>query len=215
MRTALPRLGALVATVVLPAVAAGCGGSSSSSTASGTAAVDRAFVQQMVPHHRLAVDMGNMALKQGEHPELKALAHSIVSAQNDEIALMTRAAGRLGAKVAPGGQMGHGGMSMDSPQMEADAKTLGLAMDAMGMSMQMDRLDGARPFDRAFLDMMVPHHEGAVRMARAELAKGGDGELKALAQRIIGGQTKEIGQMNGWRTGWFGAPSPAGGVPAG
>ena len=45
--------------------------------------------------------------------------------------------------------------------------------------MKMGALKDAKPFDRAFIDEMIPHHQGAIRMARAELAKGSDPELWA------------------------------------
>ncbi len=74
-------------------------------------------------------------------------------------------------------------------------------------------LEGADPFDRAFIDAMVPHHQGAIRMARAQLDKGSDGELDALDEDVIESQSREIEQMNEWRIEWYGKPSPAGGVP--
>lgn len=88
-----------------------------------------------------------------------------------------------------------------------DAKsTLGMNMHAMGMDMNMGALTNARPFDRTFIDDMVPHHRGAVEMARMELAQGKNPEARALAQRIIDSQSKEIAQMNQWRTQWYGGP---------
>jgi hypothetical protein len=51
-------------------------------------------------------------------------------------------------------------------------------------------------------------------MARVELEKGENRELKELAESIIDAQAKEIDEMNTWRVEWFGAVSPAGGVPA-
>lgn len=64
----------------------------------------------------------------------------------------------------------------------------------------MDHMDGAttpmipgkRPFDRAFVDEMVPHDEGAVRMARVVEAKGRDPELRSLARDVIAALGEEI-----------------------
>jgi uncharacterized protein (DUF305 family) len=81
------------------------------------------------------------------------------------------------------------------------------------MMMNMSDLDGAKPFDRKFIDMMIPHHQGAIRMARAELAKGRNAKLRSIARGIITAQAKEIRQMNSWRKAWYGKTSPAGGVP--
>lgn len=204
------RLLALSATVLLAtALVAGCGSSASSSSADSATATDKAFVRQMVPHHQLAVQMAKMAQTQGQHPQTKQLANDIVRTQNSEIAQMTSISKTLGVKPA----VAMHGMDMHSPDMAGDAKTLGLQMDAMGMSMNMDMLDGAKPFDRAFIDMMVPHHQGAVRMANAELATGKNPDLRKLAKGIIAAQAKEIREMNQWRQRWYGSLSPNGGVP--
>jgi uncharacterized protein (DUF305 family) len=79
--------------------------------------------------------------------------------------------------------------------------------------MNMDELDGAKPFDRKFIDMMITHHQGAIRMARAELAKGHSTRLRAIARAIVSAQKREITQLNSWRKAWYGATSPSGGIP--
>ena len=50
-------------------------------------------------------------------------------------------------------------------------------------------------FDRMFLTGMVKHHQGAVAMARTELAQGANADAKKLAQSIVESQNKEIAQM--------------------
>ena len=65
----------------------------------------------------------------------------------------------------------------------------------MGMGEDAASLKTADPFDRAFLEMMLPHHSSAVAMAKTELARGEDPELKALAQKIIDAQEREIRAM--------------------
>ncbi len=60
---------------------------------------------------------------------------------------------------------------------------------------------------------MIPHHQGAIRQARAVLAKTDDNEVMRLAESIVSVQSREIGQMNDWRTQWYGSGSPSGGVP--
>lgn len=58
-------------------------------------------------------------------------------------------------------------------------------------------------FDKAFLDGMVVHHEGAVAMARMVLLTSKRPELIQLANDIITAQNKEISQMQAWRAAWF------------
>ena len=169
------------AVTALAIVLGGCGGHGehSESMATGT---DSAFVADMVPHHEAAIDMARIAERRASHPEVKALAASIIKAQQSEIDQM---------HGMGGGEHG----SMDGMHM-SDAD--------MGMDMDPAELETAMPFDKAFLEMMIPHHEGAIRMAEAELADGKDAETQALAKAIIAAQRKEIAAMRAWLRDWYG-----------
>jgi uncharacterized protein (DUF305 family) len=197
------RSAALAAVLVLPIAGA------TPAIAAGKAnATDRAFVRQMVPHHQMATEMAEMARTDGEHAKIRRLARKIIKAQRAEIRSLRRIADDLGITPAE--------MPMDgemSEQTMRDLKTLGVSEEESGMGMDMHDLHGAKPFDRMFIDMMVPHHQGAIRMARAELAKGKNRRLRRIARAIVRDQAKEIRTMNAWREAWYGAPSPAGGVP--
>jgi uncharacterized protein (DUF305 family) len=72
---------------------------------------------------------------------------------------------------------------------------------------------GGDVFDRAFIDGMVPHHEGAIEMAEAAKAAGlSESELVEIADAIIATQQEEIDEMRAWRRDWFGSAEvdPAG-----
>jgi len=157
---------------------AGCGDDSSSDTAAGAAgnAVDRAFVADMVPHHESAVTMAKIAQERGESAFVKQLADDIVRTQNEEIDVMR---------------------SEDRTLAEAGVQkgSLGVAEHKMGMGADVASLKTAEPFDKAFITMMTPHHEGAVTMAKAELSKGQSTKLKLLAQDIVTAQEREIAAM--------------------
>lgn len=58
-------------------------------------------------------------------------------------------------------------------------------------------------FDKAFLDEMVVHHQGAIDMANLVLTTSKRPELLELARNIITAQTQEITMMNDWRSAWF------------
>lgn len=60
-----------------------------------------------------------------------------------------------------------------------------------------------QPYDAAFIDSMIVHHEGAVIMANQALEQAERPELLALANEIISAQEAEIAQMNDWRSAWY------------
>ena len=52
--------------------------------------------------------------------------------------------------------------------------------------------------DTDFLRGMIPHHEGAVEMARAVIANGSDPKVRAMAEEVIRTQQAEITKMQTW-----------------
>ena len=52
--------------------------------------------------------------------------------------------------------------------------------------------------DVAFVCGMIPHHQGAIDMAKIELQYGGDPWVKEMAQKVIDAQTQEIADMIEW-----------------
>jgi uncharacterized protein (DUF305 family) len=86
-------------------------------------------------------------------------------------------------------------------------------MQAMDTGMKvMDRDMAAAPMtgdvDRDFAAMMIPHHQGAIDMAKAELSYGKDPVIRRLAQEILVDQESEIDAMLLWLS-KHGRPNPA------
>jgi uncharacterized protein (DUF305 family) len=190
------RVAGVLVTVAMGIVLSACADDSSPSTGSASPAnaTDRAFAAAMIEHHQSAVEMAEIAHGDAEHEELKQLAGSIESTQKAEISQMEQALRRF-------------------EQAGVEEESLGVADDAKDMDTNPAMLRDARPFDREFIDMMIAHHQGAIRMARVELDNGEDAEMRTLAGAIEAAQTREIDQLNMWRVDWYGGGSPAGGVP--
>ena len=171
--------------------------SSSESTAaesSGEAAAfnnaDVTFVQGMIPHHRGALEMAQMAEGRAEDPRVLDLAARIEAEQQPEIDTMTGWLEEWGEPVPDESDGGMGGMDHGSMDMG------GMSMEGMSME-DMAALEAATgtEFDRMWLEMMIVHHRGAVEMAETEIAEGSNPDAIALAEQIVDSQSAEIEEM--------------------
>jgi uncharacterized protein (DUF305 family) len=167
---------------MLAVVAAGglvltaCGSEKTASNPVEGNGTDRAFAAAMIPHHESAIQMAAIASGRAESDFVEELANNIGKTQTEEIDLLRAQDAELAkAGVKPG--------------------TLAVEEHMMGMDGDPSMLQKADPFDAAFIKMMIPHHEGAIEMAREELDKGKDPELRELAENIVETQQREIDQM--------------------
>jgi uncharacterized protein (DUF305 family) len=154
---------------------------------------DAHFIVMMIPHHQDAIDAADLALTQAERSEVKTLAQTIKRDQtreNEQMRAWYRAWFNTDAPARP--QRGMGSMG-----------------GGMRMGDDVKKLDGAKPFDKAFLEMMVPHHEMAIHMATMMLPRMQRPEMKKLLQDILRTQASEIRQMRAWYRGWYGRDLPA------
>jgi len=148
---------------------------------------DLQFIDAMVAHHQAAIDMSLPADTDAMRPELRDFARKVVEDQSREVELMKG----WRRQWYPG-----------KPQVPTIMVMPGMRSSLKGMeSGHMKALKGAE-YDRMYVDMMIPHHEGAVTMAKDALAKSQRPEIRELAQRIIEAQQGEIEMMNRWRSEW-------------
>jgi uncharacterized protein (DUF305 family) len=146
---------------------------------------DRAFIDAMVPHHQGAIAMTEVALKNAEHEEIKELSRNIISSQQAEIEEL---------KAIKKEEFGTSNVPMEMSQEQ---------MRGMGMMMDPQQLANREPFDKAFIDAMIPHHQSAIEMSRVALENSDNPRIKELAENIISAQQEEIEQMKQWRQQWY------------
>lgn len=148
--------------------------------------VDAMFIEQMVPHHEDAIAMAEVALENFEHPEIRDLAEDIIEEQGSENEQMRRWYGEW----------------FDGSVPEDGSSDM---MDRMmGGDVDLDEFAQAEPFDKAFIEQMIPHHRMGIMMARMVGSQTDEPEMRQLAEDIIDSQNEQIEQMQRWYAEWYG-----------
>lgn len=100
------------------------------------------------------------------------------------------------------GMMGMGQMNKMMEERQDSDGNMGMGSSMDDMMVSMKDYSGFE-FDKAFINAMIVHHEGAIRMAEQARHKAEHQELKNLAENIINAQTSEIEQMKQWKRDWL------------
>lgn len=87
--------------------------------------------------------------------------------------------------------------TFEKPQIHTSADEM--AMEQMTESLKNKTGD---EYDKAFIEHMIAHHEGAVDMAKLSASNAKHEEIKALSNNIIDSQSNEIDQMKQWMVDW-------------
>ena len=151
------------------------------------------FATNMIPHHQEAVEMAELVPERSTNPAVLKLAADISAAQGPEIETLKvflvqwKEGGNnpTATSQSPDPHEGHGGMD---PSMNMQGM-----VDAAAIA-NLASLKGPE-FDKAWMQAMIAHHEGAIQMANAEIAGGTNVDAKKLAQQIVTAQQGEITQM--------------------
>lgn len=141
-----------------------------------TGNADYDFAAMMIPHHEGAIKMAGALAKESHSPALISFAKQVIAAQQKEI-------GVLKNFIQTADQQ-------PSPKAEAFRKALNSSMEPMmeGMS----KVTLTNNVDSDFVNLMIPHHQSAVAMAKAYLPFAGHTEIKKMADEIIKTQEAEI-----------------------
>jgi uncharacterized protein (DUF305 family) len=143
-------------------------------------AYDRAFLTEMIGHHAMAVEMGEMAEEKSTHAELKRTGEEIVRTQSGEIRRMQRWLREwYGKRVSPMVQ------HEDMEQME-----------------ELESASGAE-FEIRFMALMSVHHAQAIERATVALRRARHPAVRRLAGAILKAQEREVNQFRNWLVAWY------------
>ena len=146
---------------------------------------DHDFAHMMLAHHKGAVAMADIELRDGQDATMKQMATKIKADQQKEIGEMEPIAERLDS--APTNYKPLNPNDPFTAQMKTSMTTM-----MKGMPKPV-----ANP-DMNFNMLMTVHHQSAMDMAKAELAHGKDTKLKEMAQKMVATQQKEISDFKSW-----------------
>jgi uncharacterized protein (DUF305 family) len=158
--------------------------------------IDELFIDMMIPHHEGAVAMAGIAKDRSQRPEILEMANAIISAQEEEITQM-RAWKQEWYGSSDTQDMSEMPMLEEMPGMGGMGHTMNMQADVGALQ------EAPEPFDLAFIDAMIPHHQSAIDAAEIALQEAVHPEIRELAQGIIEAQQAEIEQMLDWRAAWF------------
>lgn len=185
--------GLVVLGVVLPMAACGSGDEHVEPAPSATTTTDEqgpphnsadvAFAEGMIPHHQQALALAALVPGRSTNPAVIKIAAGIAAQQGPEVTAMR--AMMIQWQVDPPATSHHGGSSGSGNQQ-------GMVDDATMATLK--TLKGAQ-FDTLWLKSMIGHHQGAVAMAKTEIADGESQDMKVMANNIVITQEAEIGDL--------------------
>lgn len=154
---------------------------------------DLAYIDSMIPHHASVVALSELALEELEDERLLEIAQAVLDTQPGEMEMLTA----FRKEWYP-----------DEPEDISDDRLMEMMMVTMAMDPSCSHDDGhmqlmdsewlvaefenAEDKDLAYIDLVIPHHEMAVRQSVVGLQLAEHEELRALLDDVIEAQTAEI-----------------------
>ena len=146
---------------------------------------DLQFLDTMTMHHRHGIEMARIGREKGRSDALTTLAGVMFVHLQEETERMSALRDRWYPSAA------------DARNTELPGAAL---MRSMDMSLMTD--PSGKDFDIAFVESMVPHHQGAIAMARDAMEKAEHPEVRALAREILEREQREIEMLERWKQRW-------------
>jgi uncharacterized protein (DUF305 family) len=168
---------------------------------------DQLYIDMMIPHHASIIALAQAAQDRLSDERLQTIAGNIVSAQQAENEELRGYREQWYGSPEP--------MPMDQAMMGMMAEMMPDMGDMGSMQMQMNpealvaTFCSAEDPDVAFIDLTIPHHKMAIRASKAALKQAAHDEIRAIAERVIQDQQREIDELRAIRQELTGEATPA------
>lgn len=143
---------------------------------------DHDFAMMMTMHHQGAIDMSNELLKSGDAATIREIAQRVIAAQQAEKTMLDQFVKSHTAEANAAGRTA--------------SQEYMMSMEKMGKAQDIRILTGDADVDYA--QLLIDHHQSALEMARTELEHGDVPQMKAMAEKMIDDQMKEIDELQTW-----------------
>jgi uncharacterized protein (DUF305 family) len=154
---------------------------------------DRQFIDLLVAHHRESISMLELAGGRAEHRELQSFALDGISARKNDLENLKDWRARWYGQ----GESPPNAGAVTLPDMPEHV--------VVATGAEMERLKSARPFDRALIELLLPHHQRAIDAAKVASLRATHAEIKALATRIVERHEREVETLKRFYTKWYGS----------
>lgn len=142
--------------------------------------IDHDFSAMMIAHHKVAIDMAEVIVKEGKDEDLKQMAQAMIDKQKQEISQF------------------EGFLRGPFPQKPNEARHRQLMKIMENMSSRADQLLLRGNLEKDFVTLMLTHHRSAIDMANIEMQVGNQATAKELAAEIIKDQEAEVEKLKQW-----------------
>jgi uncharacterized protein (DUF305 family) len=173
-------------------------------TPAAAAEFDQLYIDMMIPHHASIIALSQAALPRLQDERLRTIAENVIATQTAEIDEL-RGYRELFYGSAEPAPMDEQAMMQMMP---------GITMPMADMLTQMDASTLVALFcaaddpDLAFIDLVIPHHQSAVVASEVALDRATHEEIRALAERVIEDQQREIDELGAIRQELYGSATP-------
>ena len=142
--------------------------------------IDHDFSAMMIAHHKVAIDIANIIVKEGKDDDLKEMAQIMIDKQKLEIGQFQEF------------------LKSSFPHKPNEARHRQLMEVMENMSSQADQLLLRGNLEKDFVTLMLTHHRSAIDMANIEIGAGNQAAVKELADEIIKDQEAEVEKLKQW-----------------